>query len=141
VLQLAVIVYCYSCIVVTSRKLTFGASKNSSLVKLEEVLWHHKVETERGVTKVKTIQSSPIQPNPTQPNPTQPNPTQPSPAQSNPAQSNPAPPNPTQSSPAQPNPIQSSRTCIALYALFFKYNKSHKRIRTHTLTLTLRSYG
>ncbi|XP_070188756.1 rhodopsin, G0-coupled-like [Littorina saxatilis] len=54
VLHLVVICFCYSCILHKSRTLTFGARKNSSLVKLEEVLWHHKVETEREVTKVET---------------------------------------------------------------------------------------
>ena len=53
VLHTVVIVFCYACILSRSRRLTFGARFDSSLVRLEEVLWHHKVQTERGVTKVR----------------------------------------------------------------------------------------
>ncbi|XP_076466170.1 rhodopsin, G0-coupled-like [Babylonia areolata] len=51
-LHVGVVTFCYARILLRSRQLTFGARQNSSLVKLEEVLWHHKVETERSVTKM-----------------------------------------------------------------------------------------
>ncbi|KAL8563588.1 hypothetical protein ACOMHN_019326 [Nucella lapillus] len=52
VLHVGLVTFCYARILGRSRRLTFGMRENSSLVKLEEVLWHHKVETERGVTKM-----------------------------------------------------------------------------------------
>ncbi|KAK7497289.1 hypothetical protein BaRGS_00011583 [Batillaria attramentaria] len=54
-LPVSVVVFCYTSILHKSRKLTFGARKNSSMVRLEEVLWHHKVKTERRVTKVNCV--------------------------------------------------------------------------------------
>ncbi|XP_025098345.1 rhodopsin, G0-coupled-like [Pomacea canaliculata] len=52
VVHLVIISFCYVRILVISRRLTFGVRKNSNMIRLEEVLWHHKVETERNVTRM-----------------------------------------------------------------------------------------
>lgn len=57
VVHLVIISFCYVRILVISRRLTFGVRKNSNMIRLEEVLWHHKVETERNVTRVRASSS------------------------------------------------------------------------------------